>query len=306
MNASPKLLDGRWLAGVVEREIAQEVKSLAAKYGRAPGLGVILVGANPASQAYVGNKEKIAKRCGLNTFDFRFPEEASFEQVEAAVQAFNNDQKVDGILLQLPLPTQLASRQNVLLDAISPAKDADGLHPENQGLLMRGEGGLRSCTPLGAMKLIDLAYSSVEIGSEAVQFSQIGAADLSGKRAIVIGRSILVGKPLALLLLARNATVTMAHSKSPKLADLTAQADIVIAAVGRPGLVRGGWIKPGAVVIDVGINRTQDGKLTGDVAYDEAAPHCAAITPVPGGVGPMTVVMLVYNTLQAFRIRIKE
>jgi len=207
------------------------------------------------------------------------------------IEGYNRSAEVDGILLQLPLPKHLDSAP--LLNLILPQKDADGLHPFNQGLLMRGMDGLRPCTPSGVLKLIDLAYAPEGAAPPPER-------DLSGKRALVIGRSILVGKPVALMLLQRNATVTLAHSRSPDLAGLCRQADIIVAAVGAAGLVRGDWVSPGAVVIDVGMNRTAEGTLTGDVVFDELRERCAALTPVPGGVGPMTVAMLMYNTLQAY------
>lgn len=276
----------------------QTVNRAKAAGRRPPGLGVILVGDNPASHTYVANKEKTAQECGLQTFDRKLPAAASFAQVQDAIMEFNHDPLIDGILLQLPLPKHLAA--NDLLTAISPAKDADGLHAVNQGLLMRGEGWLRPCTPLGIMKLIDLAFSQATPGAEGVSLKDIPPADLAGLKAVVIGRSILVGKPVALMLLERNATVTIAHSKTRNLQIVSREADIVVAAVGVPRLMGIEWIKDGSVVIDVGINRDEDGKLLGDVDFDKVLSQCAAITPVPGGVGPMTVSMLIYNTVQAY------
>jgi len=294
----PRILDGKWLSQRFQEEIKLRVAQLSQAHGRAPGLGVILVGDNPASQAYVGNKEKIAAHCGLVTLDRRLPATASAQEVEAVVDEFNQDPNVDGILLQLPLPKHLP--QDALLDRIDPAKDADGLHPLNQGLLARGSGVLRPCTPLGAMHLIDLAFSNVAVGDPSFMPSQNPKADLAGKRVVVIGRSILVGKPVGLLALERNATVVYAHSKTKDLPAVTREADIVIAAVGVPNLVKGDWVREGAVVIDVGINRLPTGKLTGDVDFESVSKRAAAITPVPGGVGPMTVVMLISNTLKSF------
>jgi methylenetetrahydrofolate dehydrogenase (NADP+) / methenyltetrahydrofolate cyclohydrolase len=294
---SSKLLDGKWLAAQFHRSIKDEVTSRAAVFGRPPGLGVILVGDNPASKAYVGNKQKIATNCGFATFDTKLTNEATANDVASAIRSYNNDPRVDGILLQLPLPKHLNS--NALLDLIDPKKDADGLHPLNQGLLARGEGHLRPCTPLGSMKLIDLALSKYDAAGE-VNPEQIPVADLTGKKAVVIGRSILVGKPVALLLLERNATVTMAHSKTKDLAAVVKEADIVVAAVGVAHLVKREWVKPGAIVIDVGMNRLPTGELTGDVDFKGVSEVCGAITPVPGGVGPMTVTMLIYNTLKGF------
>jgi methylenetetrahydrofolate dehydrogenase (NADP+)/methenyltetrahydrofolate cyclohydrolase len=294
-----KILSGTWLAAQYHRAIQKEVTSLVHQIGRAPGLGVILVGDNPASHAYVANKEKLAKQCGLETFDVRLSAEAREEDVLEAIKAFNNDPRIDGILLQLPLPRGLNT--NKLLDAIDPLKDADGLHPHNQGLLARGDGVVKPCTPLGSMRLIDLAFSKV-VGNEAeVDPASIPCADLSGKTAVVIGRSILVGKPVSLLLLERNATVIAAHSKTKDIEQVVRSADIVVAAVGVPGMVKGSWLKEGAIVIDVGINRLPTGKLAGDVEFESCSQRAQAITPVPGGVGPMTVTMLIANTVISFK-----
>lgn len=300
---APKILDGKWLSLQIERSIANSVScALESGAQRAPGLGVILVGDNPASLAYVGRKEKVAKRCGFVTKEQRLSHDASPEQLLEAIDSFNTDEEIDGILLQLPLPGTLDA--DLMLDKISPGKDADGLHPLNQGLLMRGGGVLRPCTPSGLMRLIDLAYASVEAGSELDESTEltklIPERDLSGKRAVVIGRSILVGKAAALLLLERNATVTIAHSRTADLKGVVREADIVVAAVGREGFVTGDMVREGAIVIDVGINRNAAGKLVGDVAYEEVAAKASAITPVPGGVGPMTVIMLMHNTLRAY------
>ena len=298
---SAAILDGKWLSSLVLADIRDRVLKMTVKGGRPPGLGVMLVGDNPASKVYVSNKEKAAKNAGFQTFNLKLADSASFEDVTAGLNSFNADPNVDGILLQLPLPKHLDP--NPLLDLIQPTKDADGLHPLNQGLLMRGEGRVRSCTPLGAMKLLDLALT--QGGSESVkQISEIKPADLSGKRAIVIGRSILVGKPMGLMLLERNATVTMAQSKTDDLAGEVSRADIVVAAVGVPELIKGKWIKPGAIVIDVGINRTPSGQLVGDVEFKEAALRAAAVTPVPGGAGPMTIAMLIQNTFNLYLSRV--
>jgi methylenetetrahydrofolate dehydrogenase (NADP+) / methenyltetrahydrofolate cyclohydrolase len=300
MSQTPKILDGKWLAGQYHNVIRAEVEALKAKKGRVPGLGVILVGDNPASKAYVGNKEKVAKKqCGFETFDIFLPADASASDVAKAISTYNSQATVDGILLQLPLPKHLDEKP--LLDSILPHKDADGLHPHNQGLMQRGDGRLQSCTPLGCMKLIDLAFSNHDPSDGTSLSAELPEVDLSGKSAVVIGRSILVGKPVAAMLLDRNATVTIAHSRTTNLAEVVKSADIVVAAVGRPLMVKGDWIKPGAVVIDVGINRVESGALVGDVDYEEAAKRASAITPVPGGVGPMTVAMLMYNTLQAYK-----
>lgn len=292
-----KILDGRWLSEQIQARIRTEVASLSYR----PGLGVILVGDDPASHTYVANKEKLATGCGLETFEVRLPPTASFEDVRGAIEGFNQDERVDGILLQLPLPQPIRPRTNELLSLIDPRKDADGLHPYNQGLLLRGAGVVTPCTPQGAMALVDLALADVPIGGvEPVSFPE---SDLAGKHAVVIGRSILVGKPVGLLLLDRNATVTFAHSKTPDLPAVCGQADILVAAVGVPRLVKRGWVKPGAIVIDVGINRLDTGKLVGDVDFDEVVGVAGAITPVPKGVGPMTVVMLIQNTVMGARAR---
>ncbi len=295
-----KILDGKWLSAQITNAVSAEVALLRARNNRAPGLGVILVGDNPASHAYVANKEKLAKKCGFETFDARLPSTASASDIASAIDRFNQNPAVDGILLQLPLPAGIDSAP--LIERIDPHKDADGLTPINQGLLMRGGGKLRPCTPLGCMKLIDLAFSSIN-PAETSGVPEIPAANLSGMSVVVIGRSVLVGKPVSLLCLERNATVTMAHSKTRDLPAVCRSADIVIAAVGVPNLVKGDWIRDGAVVIDVGINRLPTGKLTGDVDYEAALPRCRAITPVPGGVGPMTVTMLIHNTLQSFKAK---
>ncbi len=298
-----KRLDGKWLSSRFQAEISSIVNSESKRVGRAPGLGVILIGDNPASHAYVANKEKLARACGFYTEEIRLPSTVSPSEALEAIQSFNKNPQIDGILLQLPLPAGL--NQDELLDAIDPAKDADGLHPLNQGLLLRGGGHLRPCTPLGIMHLIDLALSEVEIGSADFLPSQLPKASLAGKRAVVLGRSILVGKPVGMLLLERNATVSYAHSKTKDLPLVTKEADVLIAAVGVPQLVGERWVKPGAIVIDVGINRAASGGLEGDVDFAAVEPLAAAITPVPGGVGPMTVAMLMHNTLRSFLDRMK-
>lgn len=291
MNAM--LISGSSVSKSIEARLKVEVAKLKQKIGRAPGLGVILVGDNPASKYYVATKEKVAARAGLQSFEKFLPATASMEEVEAAINLFNEDPNVDGILLQLPVPKHLDSDR--LLDLILPDKDADGLHPVNQGLLATGKDGVRPCTPFGAMKLIDVAIAGGGLDSDVPE------ADLSGKKAVVIGRSILVGKPVALMLLERNATVTIVHSRTSKIEAEVASADIVVAAVGKPEMVKESWIKPGAIVIDVGINKLQDGKLVGDVDFASVSKKAGAITPVPGGVGPMTVIMLIQNTVRNFK-----
>lgn len=312
-------LDGKWLSSQFQSETRSIVERESKRVGRPPGLGVILVGDNPASHAYVANKEKFARGCGFVTRDHRLSADATLQQVQSAIEDFNSDTNVDGILLQLPLPKGLP--QNELLDRIDPTKDADGLHPLNQGLLMRGEDGLRPCTPRGVMALLDLALGDTapndkapsdrtrsDVASPArevsLEPSKLLPADLKGRHAVVLGRSILVGKPVGLMLLERNATVTYAHSKTDQLEKVVRSADIVVAAVGVPRLVKAEWVKPGAIVIDVGINRVASGALEGDVDTEEVSKVAAALTPVPGGVGPMTVAMLMDNTLKSYLKRI--
>lgn len=302
MPQNAKILDGKALAERALELVSARVAELKSKAGRSPGLGVILVGENPASKVYVGNKEKLAQRAGFRTFNRHLDAAVSFDELRRTILELNANAEVDGILLQLPLPKGLDA--DAAIDLISPLKDADGLHPANQGLLMRGKGTLRPCTPLGVMKLIDLAASASDCASPKFAFDKLAPVNLAGKRAVVVGRSILVGKPVSLLLLERHATVTVAHSRTADLAAVCREADILVAAVGAPELIKGDWIKPGAIVIDVGINRLDSGprkgKLVGDVEFDSCAGRASAITPVPGGVGPMTVAMLIHNTMSAF------
>lgn len=279
-----RLIDGKAVAAALRQEIAAAVAALRRQHGIVPGLAVVLVGDNPASQVYVRNKERAVHEVGMNSFPLLLPADASQATLLAHLERLNADAQVDGILVQLPLPTGLDA--NAALAALDPAKDVDGFHFVNAGKLASGLPGLVPCTPQGCMILL----KSVR-------------RDLSGLHALVIGRSNIVGKPMAQLLLQADCTVTVAHSRSRDLPALCAQADIVVAAVGRPGMVRGAWLKPGAVVIDVGMNRVsgEGGKtrLLGDVAYDEALAVAGAITPVPGGVGPMTIACLLRNTLLA-------
>lgn len=297
MVHEPLLLDGKALSQRVQHEVRRAVEALRIERGSVPGLAVILVGEDPASKTYVASKERVAQGCGLHTVNIRLPEQATQQQVAEAIDRCNADPAVHGILLQLPLPRHLDA--DSLLRRIDPRKDADGLHPLNQGLALAGKGGLLPCTPQGCLHLIDLAFASP--AQRADLNAPLPHADLSGLRAVVVGRSVLVGKPLSFLLLARNATVTMAHSKTPDLPALCAEADILVAAVGRPKMVGPEWVGQGAIVIDVGINRDSDGKLCGDVDFAAVVGKTRAITPVPGGVGPMTVAMLVRNTLEAYR-----
>jgi methylenetetrahydrofolate dehydrogenase (NADP+) / methenyltetrahydrofolate cyclohydrolase len=294
-----RILDGKLLAKSVRRVISEEVTQMREHGGRPPGLGVVLVGSDPASKAYVASKEKLAGGCGLYTVQRNLPEACTQSQVQSEIEHLNEDPAIDGILLQLPLPKHLDASS--LIKAIRPDKDADGLHAFNQGFLVRGEYETFAtpvpCTPKGCLLLIDAAIGQV---SEEILPPPV---DLSGKKAVVIGRSTLVGKPIALLLLDRNATVTIAHSRTVDIEAITREADIVVAAVGRPHFITASWIKKGAVVIDVGINRLPSGELVGDVDFASVSPLCAAITPVPGGVGPMTVSQLIANTFQLYKQR---
>jgi methylenetetrahydrofolate dehydrogenase (NADP+) / methenyltetrahydrofolate cyclohydrolase len=278
-------LDGKALAQKMQAELAQQVQLLQAENGRSPGLAVLMVGDNPASAAYVRNKERACLAVGIASFGQHFPAETTQAELAQVIQELNQDDRVDGILVQLPLPDHLDS--TALLNEISPGKDADGLHPVNLGRLVRGEPGLRSCTPAGVMRLL-----------EEYQIA------CKGKQAVVIGRSILVGKPIALMLLEADATVTIAHSRSQDLAAIARRADILIAAVGRQNLVTAEMVKPGAVVIDVGINRITDStgksRLVGDVDFDAVQQVAGYLTPVPGGVGAMTVTMLLHNTVWSY------
>jgi methylenetetrahydrofolate dehydrogenase (NADP+)/methenyltetrahydrofolate cyclohydrolase len=278
------IIDGKAVAAKVREEVKAGAAAFAARVGRPPRLDVVLVGDDPASHVYVRNKEKAAHEVGFAGGVHRLPASTTQPELVATVRRLSDASEVDGILVQLPLPSHLDALS--VIDALDPQKDVDGLHPVNAGLLWVGRRGLRPCTPLGAMRLCDDA-----------------GVELDGARAIVIGRSNLVGKPIAAMLLERNATVTLAHSRSRDLAARVAEAEVVIAAVGKAELVRGDWIRPGAVVIDVGINRGRDGKLVGDVEFDAAAQRARAITPVPGGVGPMTIAMLLSNTLAAAEAR---
>lgn len=271
------LLNGFELAKQCRAELAERVKAML----RAPKLAVILVGDNPASAIYVRNKEKAAAEVGVESLVYRL-DSATQEELTALIEQLNADETVDGILVQMPLPAPLNEQE--ILQTINPAKDVDGFHPLNLGKLLIGEPAPVACTPKGCMRLIRLAKQ-----------------DLTGLHAVVIGRSVIVGKPMAQLLLNANCTVTTAHSKTRDLPALCRSADIVVAAIGKPKTVKADWIKDGAIVIDVGINRLEDGKLCGDVDFDACFDKCAAITPVPKGVGPMTIAMLLENTVEAAR-----
>lgn len=284
-------LDGKVLARKIQDDLTHQIQTWVPKVGRPPGLAVIMVGDNPASAAYVRNKEKACDRVGIASFGQHLPIDTSFAALKDLIHQLNHDDRVDGILVQLPLPDHLDAV--ALLHEIDPDKDVDGLHPINMGRLMRGEPGLRSCTPAGVMEL--LAASDIS---------------LKGKHAVVVGRSILVGKPMALMLLEADATVSIAHSQTTELAALTRQADILIAAVGRPNFITQDMLKPNSVVIDVGINRVvaADGsaRLCGDVDFAGVQSVASAITPVPGGVGPMTVAMLLQNTVISYGRRVQR
>jgi methylenetetrahydrofolate dehydrogenase (NADP+)/methenyltetrahydrofolate cyclohydrolase len=278
-----KVLDGKALAARIRAGLAEEAKALSAR-GVQPGLAVVLVGEDPASQIYVRNKTKACAEAGIRTFDHKLPADTSEPALLELVRKLNADPNVDGILVQQPLPKQIDG--NKVLLAISPAKDVDGFHPDNLGRLLMGKPRFIACTPYGVLKMIEEA-----------------GVDIAGKSAVVLGRSNIVGKPMAVLLTARDATVTVCHSKTRDLPGIVRGADIVVAAIGKAELVRGDWIKPGAVVIDVGTNRLDSGKLVGDVEFAAAAERAGAISPVPGGVGPMTITMLMANTLESARQR---
>jgi methylenetetrahydrofolate dehydrogenase (NADP+)/methenyltetrahydrofolate cyclohydrolase len=278
-----RLLDGKALAARVRERVAAGARELRA-VGVVPGLAVVLVGDDPASAIYVRGKTKAAAECGVQVFDHKLPASTGRDALLALVRGLNHDREVDGILVQLPLPKQIDAHEVLL--AISPEKDVDGFHPENLGLLAMGKPRFVACTPKGCMALL------AEAG-----------ATLRGARALVIGRSNIVGKPMAMLLQAADATVVMAHSRTRDLADEVARAEVLVAAVGKAEMVRGAWIREGAIVVDVGMNRGEDGKLRGDVEFAPASERAAAITPVPGGVGPMTIAMLLENTLESARRR---
>lgn len=285
------LIDGKARSQQVQNKIREEVEELVRSKGRRPKLAVVLVGNNPASQVYVKSKSKQALACGMETVDLRLPGDITDSILQQELRQLSEDPTVDGILLQLPLPAGLD--EFAAIQCIPPTLDVDGLHPVNQGLLQRGAKALRPCTPLGVMDLIFWARESLGLG-----FS------LAGLEAVVVGRSILVGKPVASMLTEAHSTVTLCHSKTRDLRDHCLRADILVAAIGRPEFIKGDFVKPGAIVIDVGINRLPDGRLVGDVDFQGAKERAGAITPVPGGVGPMTIAMLLRNTLQSARNRL--
>ena len=274
-----KIIDGKAVAAAVRDDVRARVATLKAQ-GVTPGLATVLVGDDPASQIYVRNKQRACADVGVESFGHRVRADASTGELQELVTSLGADERVHGILVQLPLPEGCATDE--VLFSIRPEKDVDGLHPVNQGRLLAGLPGPRPCTPLGVMRLL----------------RDVGVA-LRGRHAVVVGRSLLVGKPVALLLLEQHATVTMCHSRTADLPAEVGRGDVVVAAIGRAGLIKGEWIKAGATVIDVGVNRGSDGRLRGDVEFEAARERCAHITPVPGGVGPMTVAMLLSNTVEA-------
>ncbi len=276
-----KLIDGKAIAEQIKREVRAATDALEAKGARRPGLAVVMVGDSAASQVYVRNKRKSCSDAGIVSSAHDLPASTPESELLSLISLLNADANIDGILVQLPLPAQIRSR--AVIEAIDPAKDVDGFHPYNLGRLAQGEPLLRPCTPYGMVKLL-----------------QACAIDVSGLNAVVVGRSNIVGRPMALELVNAGATVTVCHSRTRDLAGVVGRADIVVAAVGQPGMVKGAWLKSGAIVLDVGINRLADGRLAGDVEFAAATERAAWITPVPGGVGPMTVAMLMQNTLEAY------
>lgn len=279
-----ELIDGKAIAQGLREDIAAGVAAFQAQTGITPGLAVVLVGDDPASDVYVRMKARQTVVVGMASFEHRLPAQTTQDELLDLVMTLNADPAVHGILVQLPLPKQIDA--GAIIEAIDPAKDVDGLNPVNAGLLAIGRRGLVPCTPLGVIHLL-----------------RTQREDLAGLHAVVVGRSNLVGKPVAQLLLAENCTVTIAHSRTKNLAEVCRSADVLVAAVGRPQMIRADWVKPGAIVIDVGTNRVPDGRLVGDVEFEEASKIASAITPVPGGVGPMTIACLLANTLEAAAAR---
>jgi len=274
------IIDGKAVAASMRQVAAGRAADFTSKFGRAPGLAVVIVGDDPASRVYVNNKKKACAECGIYSEEHALPASTTEEQLLQLVKSLNDDANIDGILVQLPIPDHID--EDKVIEAINPAKDVDGFHPINVGNLVVGKPALRPCTPAGIMELIKRT-----------------GVELKGKHAVVVGRSNIVGKPVALMLLAEHATVTICHSRTKALPSVCREADVLVAAVGKPEMIKGDWVKPGAVVIDVGVNRLADKKLVGDVAFNEAAAVASAITPVPGGVGPMTIAMLMNNCVDA-------
>ena len=277
-----EIINGNEISRVIREEIRKQTLTLTEKTGVTPGLAVVLVGADPASQIYVGRKGKACEEVGFLSREFRLPGDTEEKELLEIIRQLNEDPAIHGILVQLPLPRQI--RSQAVIEAIAPQKDVDGFHPVNVGRLVAGNPCHVACTPQGIIELIDRTGVAIE-----------------GKEAVIVGRSNIVGKPLALLLLARHATITICHTRTRNLPETTRRADILVAAAGSPEMIRGNMVKEGAVVIDVGMNRLPDGRLVGDVAFAEVALRAAHITPVPGGVGPMTIAMLLQNTLNAAR-----
>lgn len=281
-----QIIDGKALAASIRADLAKRTTVLTEK-GHRPGLAVVIVGDDPASQVYVRNKIRACADTGIESIEYRLAKDTREEELLKLIGELNNDKRVDGILVQLPLPEQIAPEK--VIAAIAPEKDVDGFHVMNAGKLLTGTGGFMPCTPYGVMKMI-----------ESVGY------DLTGKEAVVVGRSNIVGKPQALMLLAKNATVTVAHSRTADLADVTRRADVLIAAVGRVKMITGDMVKPGALVIDVGMNRDENGKLCGDVDTASVMGIAGWVSPVPGGVGPMTIAMLMTNTVEAVERRMNK
>lgn len=283
-----RLLEGKVFAAKLKEEAGKKAQELKAKYGITPGLAVIIVGENPASQVYVRNKHKACTELGFYSEGVELPATTTREELLAEIQRLNNDEKIHGILVQLPLPKELQPYESEVLEAINPLKDVDGFHPVNVGRLVTGQKALVPCTPHGCLRMLELAEIPVE-----------------GANAVIIGRSNIVGKPMFHLLLGKNATVTICHSRTQNLAEITRQADILVAAVGKAGFVTADMVKPGAAVIDVGINRIAPKKLVGDVDFEAVKEVAGAITPVPGGVGLLTIAMLMQNTVEAARLQLE-
>ena len=273
-------IDGKSVAASIRQDAAARAARFNEEYGRAPGLAVVIVGDNPASRVYVNSKKKACAECGIYSEEHALPEDTAEDDLLDLVRRLNSDPNIDGILVQLPLPDHIS--EDKVIETITPAKDVDGFHPINVGNLVVGKPALRPCTPAGIMELIHRT-----------------GVQLKGKHAVVVGRSNIVGKPVALMLLAEHATVTICHSRTQDLPSVCRTADVLVAAVGRPEMIKGDWVKPGAVVIDVGVNRIAEKKLVGDVDFDGASAVADAITPVPGGVGPMTIAMLMQNCVEA-------
>ena len=276
----PQIIDGKAISAQIKDELKKKVEVLKETQGISVCLAVIQVGSDPASTVYVGNKKKACAYIGIDSLSYELPEETTQEELLTLIGELNGNKEVNGILVQLPLPEHIA--EDAVIRAIDPKKDVDGFHPQSVGALCIGQPGFVSCTPAGIIQL--LKRSGIEI---------------AGRECVIVGRSNIVGKPMALLLLRENGTVTVAHSRTANLQEVTKRADILVVAVGRPKMITRDYVKEGAVVIDVGIHRNESGRLCGDVDYEDVAPVCSAITPVPGGVGPMTIAMLMYNCVEA-------